>query len=187
MDTKKVALIIGLSILIPLFLFLFVDAVHTRPAYEDFCKYDSMYKPSPANCTYNYGVDYDSCLREGGSPNFSYDDNDCEVFNGCNFCNKEYTEASEKYDLVIFLILAPIGLLLIILGLYLRTDYLSSGAMFAGIITLFYSTVAYLSSMSKLLRALVIFVELVVILWIGHKKIGSSKKSSQKERKHKKK
>ncbi len=188
MDPKKIALIIGISVLLPLFLFLLVDAIQSKPVYEDFCRSDYFWKPSSANCSYDYGKDYNSCMIDGGTPRFIYDENNCEVFDKCDFCNKEYDSASEKYDLVVFLVLAPIGLLLIIVGLYLKTDYLSGGAMFSGIITLFYSTIAYFSNMSKLLRAIVIFVELVVILWIGHKKINSSEttsKSSSKERKHK--
>jgi len=43
--------------------------------------------------------------------------------------------------------------------------------MFGGVITLFYSTIRYISSLDKLLRAIVILIDLIIIIWISYKKI----------------
>ena len=74
----------------------------------------------------------------------------------------------------------PVGLIVVILGLYLLIDYLGAGLMFAGLIIMFYATMRYFSDMSKILRALVILVELLVIMWIGYKKIDNNRHDNQK-------
>jgi hypothetical protein len=42
MEAKKLAIVLAIAVLLPLFLGLFVDAVYTAPKYEDYCNY-SMY------------------------------------------------------------------------------------------------------------------------------------------------
>jgi len=184
MDAKRLAMVIGIIVLLPLFLGLFVDAVYQEPKYNDFCN-DTQYmypvKPampagnsgSPAvNCTYQMDVNQSKCYSDGGQPRFNYTANGCETFNFCDFCNKDYSNSQQMYNRNIFFILMPIGLLIVILGIYLTIDYIGAGLMFAGLITMFYATIRYFSDMSKVLRAVVVLVELLIILWIGYKKIG---------------
>lgn len=178
MDAKKVAMIIGISILLPTFIILFMQAIYSEPKYEDYCKYNyyDMPKMMPANCSYNYGQGYADCLNQSGEPRFKYDEYGCQVFDNCSFCNLEYQKDREVYNRNVFFILMPLGLLIVILGIYFSIDYLGAGFMFSGLITMFYSTLTYFSDMSKIVRALVILVELLVILWIGYKKIDKKKK-----------
>jgi uncharacterized protein (DUF983 family) len=133
---------------------------------------------SPAmlqNCTNAYNTpEYQQCINDGGQPQFNYSTG-CETFERCDYCNKEYQSASASYNRTIFFILAPIGLIIVILGIFLVIDYIGAGLMFAGLITMFYATVRYFSDLSKLLRALVILIELLIIMWIAYKKIGNNK------------
>jgi len=185
MDAKKLAIVLGIAILLPLFLGLFIDAVFTEPQYNDFCKNNYGYGPTiPAqkapgsnepNCTAvnNYNSpQYQQCINDGGQPQFNYSTG-CEVFEKCDYCNKAYQDASASYNRTVFFILAPIGLIIVILGIYLVVEYLGAGLMFAGLITMSYATIRYFSNLSKVLRALVILIELLIIMWIAYKKIGA--------------
>ena len=181
MDVKKVAMILAITVLLPLFVGLFTDAVYQQPKYENFCNSSYNSYPvkaipiTPTNCTMNYGPEQDKCNSAGGQPEYNYTDEGCQIYSSCNYCSKDFNDATQRYNRNIFFILLPIGLIVVILGLYLLIDYLGAGLMFAGLIIMFYATFRYFSDMSKILRALVILVELLVIMWIGYKKIDENK------------
>jgi len=177
MDVKKIAMILAITVLLPLFVGLFTDAVYQQPKYENYCNntyYDSpKFMPTAAvNCTdFNNNENVQKCYNKKGNPEYTYDTNGCQTFKLCNYCSVAFNDATQKYNRNIFFILLPIGLAIVILGLYLLVDYLGAGLMFAGLIIMFYATMRYFSDMSKALRAIVILVELLVIMWIGYKKI----------------
>ncbi|MGV8140830.1 MAG: hypothetical protein ACP5NW_00140 [Candidatus Woesearchaeota archaeon] len=177
MDIKKVAMILSITVLLPLFVGLFTDAVYQEPEYENYCNntyydYPKTIPATPVNCTDVYMTpEVQKCNNEKGMPEFKYDENNCQEFRSCNYCNLAFDEARQKYNRNIFFVLLPLGLIIVILGIYLTVDYLGAGLMFAGLIVMFYATMRYFSDMSKILRALVILVELLVIMWIGYKKI----------------
>ena len=191
MDAKRLAMILGIAILLPLFIGLFVDAVYSEPKYENYCnetQYLSYPQKVATNCTYNPSPKDDACYRDSGIVRYTYDSNGCQVYDTCDYCGKNYNKASQVYNRNIFFILAPLGLLMVVLGMYFLIDYMGAGLMFGGLITLLYSTIRYFSDMSKIWRALVILIELLIIMWIGYKKIGSDdKKSTKKESSMKKK
>jgi hypothetical protein len=188
MDVKRVAMIIGITILLPLFIGLFFDALYPTPEYNDYCNYIYPEGPTkavpPNTCPEFYSTaQAQECSRNEGEPRFTYDANGCQVFDKCDYCNKEYRNAEEVYNRNLFFILAPVGLAIVIIGIYFTVEYMGAGFMFGGLITLFYATVRYFSDMSKMLRALVILVELLIILWLGYRKIGpgDGKKPAEKE------
>ncbi|MFA5797125.1 MAG: hypothetical protein WC916_03770 [Candidatus Woesearchaeota archaeon] len=192
MDLKKLAMVIGIAALLPLFIGLFMDAVYTEPRYDKYCN-ESMYA-YPAkigtNCTYQPNPLQDQCYRDQGSARMKFDANGCETFDKCDYCSKDYSNAQQMYNRNLFFILMPVGLIIVILGIYLLVDYIGAGLMFAGLITMFYATIRYFTDMSKLLRAIVILIELLIIMWIGYKKIGRhdeervSVKKKEKGKKH---
>ncbi|MBN2142258.1 hypothetical protein JW711_02920 [Candidatus Woesearchaeota archaeon] len=183
MDPKRFAMVFGMLVLLPLFFGLFFDAVYESPEYDDFCNY--TYPMAPAkplvnreNCADVYNKpEVQACSREDGEPRFEYDESGCEVYSYCDYCSKDYKDAQARYNRNLFFILAPLGLIVIIIGIYFWIDYMGAGFMFGGLITLFYATVRYFSDMSKLLRAIVILIELLIIIWLGIKKIGTGKES----------
>ena len=177
MDLKKLAMVIGIAALLPLFIGLFMDAVYAEPRYDKYCN-ESMYA-YPAkigtNCTYQQNTLQDQCYRDQGTPRMKFDANGCEEFDKCDYCSKDYSNAQQMYNRNLFFILMPIGLIIVILGIYLIVDYIGAGLMFAGLITMFYATMRYFTDMSKLLRAIIILIELLIIMWIGYKKIDVKK------------
>ncbi len=173
MDPKKLAMIIGIAILLPLFVGLFIDAIYSAPEYRDFCnksEYVPPVRPGEYDCNVEFSTEYQECLEQGGIPRLEYTDS-CPSFKECDFCNKEYRQALENYNKNLFFIIAPIGLIIVVLGLYLAIDYLGAGLMFAGLITLFYATLRAFPDLGKLTKSLVILIELLIIMWIGYKKI----------------
>ncbi len=181
MDVKKIAMILAITVLLPLFVGLFTDAVYEQPQYDNYCNntyydYPKAVPATPVTCPEVYAsLEVQKCTNDKGMPEFTYDSNNCQQFKSCNYCNVGYNDASQKYNRNIFFVLLPIGLIVVILGLYLLVDYLGAGLMFAGLIIMFYATMRYFSDMSKVLRALVILIELLVIMWIGYKKIEHNK------------
>jgi len=191
MDAKQLAMIIGIGVLLPLFLGFFVDAVYTEPKYEDYCN-NSIYPkeypayPETTNCTAFYSLpEVQQCNNDRGNAIPKYDSNNCQVFDKCDYCQKDFDQARGVYNRDVFFILAPLGLIIVLIGIYLTVQYIGAGLMFGGLATMFYATVRYFSDMSKLLRALVLLVELLVIIYIGYKKI-EDKKSESKDTRSKK-
>ncbi len=181
MEPKKLAMILGIMILLPLFLGLFVDALYEEPDYNDYCQ-DSKF-PYPTEkegvkCNYTYTEEQRQCDADGGMSRTKLDENGCSVFSVCDYCNKAYNDARSAYNRNLFLILAPLGFIMVVIGIYLMVDYIGAGLMLGGLVTMFYATLRYFSDMSKMLRAMVILVELLLIMWIGYKKIGTAKEDS---------
>lgn len=176
MDAKRIAMVLAVTVLLPLFVGLFVDATYQEPKYNDFCNdtynngYSSPVVATSTNCTYVNDPRQDKCSNDGGTAVFNYSSG-CSQFQSCDMCSKNFNTAQQEYNRNIFFILLPVGLIIVIMGIYLAIDYLGAGLMFAGLIIMFYATFRYFSDMSKILRALVILIELLVIMWIGYKKI----------------
>lgn len=180
MKAKEVAMVIALAILTSFFFGLFVDAIYERPEYEDFCKnrYKETSRPYPVDCklpvtrSEQVEIEIEKCYQDGGFPEFNYEENGCESgFKECNLCNKEFQEEQEKYNRNVFFIVAPIGAILLITGLLLAYEVVGSGLMFSGILLVAYATIIYFSDMSKWLRVLVIFIELVLLVLISIRKL----------------
>jgi uncharacterized membrane protein len=185
MDAKRLAMVLGIAVLLPLFLGLFVDAVYEAPRYDDYCKNYNIYPvyKEPVvgiNCPdpYTTNPQYKECIDNKGNVIPRYDSNNCQVFSSCDYCSRDYDTANQEYNRNIFLILAPLGFMIVVVGIYVVVEYMGAALMFAGLITLFYATVRYFSDMSKILRALVVLIELILIIWIGYKKIGSREPQS---------
>lgn len=178
MDAKRIAMVLAVTVLLPLFVGLFVDAAYAEPKYEKYCN-DSFYGEKysypatavSANCSYVNNPAQDKCYRDGGIARFNYTSDGCSYYESCDMCSKEFNTAQQTYNRNIFFILLPVGLAVVIIGIFLLVDYIGAGLMFAGLIIMFYATFRYFSDMSKVLRALVILAELLIILWIGYKKI----------------
>ena len=175
---KQIAIVVAISVLSALLIGLAIDAFYTTPKYEDFCEqyaYPRGVEKFPAgyiaNCTYQQSEEEIACYREGGFPEFDYDNHGCSEFRECNFCNKEFEQASAKYNRNVFFITAPLGILLIIYGVFFAVEFIGSGFMFGGVFALAYGTIRYFSDMSKIMRVITILIELVIVVWIALKKV----------------
>ena len=180
MKVKELLMSLAIAVMAALFIGLFFDAVYSAPEYEDFCGLDGprafkeRFEVPPETCENVYFVyeeEIDACQGEKGSPVFDYDEEGCQVYSDCNYCNKEFSDANEEYSRNLFFIISPIAIVLILIGLFYSFEVAASGFMFGGILLLIYSTARYFSDMSKFTRVLVVFIELVLLLWIAKKKM----------------
>jgi len=173
---------LAIAIMAALFVGLFIDAVYSAPEYDDYCN-TSAYAPRsyPEKIYMNTTQCYDpyfvyqeevsACEGERGFAEFEYDEEGCQVFSECNYCSRDYNDANEKYNRNLFFIITPIAVAAIIFGLFYGMEVIGSGFMFAGILLLIYSTGRYFSDMSKVMRVVVIGIELILLLWITKKKM----------------
>lgn len=188
-DLRQIAVATAVAILFSLFVILLIDVVYTEPTYSNYCKGDSEVPPvrpiEQPKCDYEYGEGYTKCTEEGGAPRFTYNESGCSVFDRCDYCSKDYDYARKAYSRNIFIVVGLIGLISIFAGTVWEIEFLGTGFMFGGIILLLYATIRYFEEADKLLRVIIIFIEMLVVLWIGYKKLYKDAVKKEKGRKGK--
>lgn len=182
MEIKKVALTIGIAVLFTLFIVFLVDAFYTQPEYSKYCTMPYYSEPvkiaAPQNCTdINNQSSIDNCYKNQGEIRYKYDSNGCAKEVYCDPCSKEFNAANAKYNKNIFYISAIIGIIAIIAGLYLpkTLDAISSGFMFGGILIITQGTFRVFGDLNKVSRVIVLGIELIILVWIGYKKVKERK------------
>lgn len=178
MQLKKVMLSIGVGILLALFIGFLIEAIYPSPDYYDECKRQfDLPQPQVRNqelCDYTYDPDFrNQCIDNQGMIRQEYDANGCVVNETCDYCEKEFQEASEKYNRNLFYITAPIGLILIILGLYLPVgiDAIAGGVLLGGVLTMIQITMRIFGNLGNWPRVILLGLELILVIWIGIKKV----------------
>jgi len=178
MKLKKVMLAIGLGVLSALFVGFLIEAIYEGPEYDDFCKYDRYEVPVPTSkvdiCDFTYDPALQkNCAEEKGRIRYEYDENGCVSKEICDYCQRDYQNERERYNKNLFLITAPIGLFLIILGLYLPTifDAMAGGSLFGGILTMCQITARVFGDLGKWTRVILLGLELAIVVWIGVRKV----------------
>lgn len=183
-DLKQIAIAAAVAILSAVFIALLIDAVYQEPQWSDYCEDEfgprAYTPPVPASienrCDYSYGDEGQQCYRDRGLVRTKLNESGCPVFDKCDFCNKDYDAARKVYTRNVFIIAGIIGVIAIFAGTMWKIEFLASGLMFGGIILLFYATMRYFGDADKLLRVIIVFVELLLVLWIGYKKLYKPKR-----------
>ena len=173
MNPKEVAITIGIAVLFSALVLVTIEAIYQRPTYEQFCKDTLMYaKPIPAqdNCTYDY-TNENVCYTKGENPKFDVNEKGCRYVTGCDPCNKDFDAAQKRYTNTVFYILAVIGAIAIIFGVYYKIEFLGTGFMFSGIFLLFYGTVQNFGELGRWTRPIVLLLELGLVMFIAYKKV----------------
>lgn len=178
MALKEYAIIFAILILFSSFIIFTIDAFYQKPLYENYCNstqfYQEIYqndlKQEPNNCTYNYEIEKD-CYNNQGIPVFDFDENGCRYIKNCDLCQKDFNLAMKNYNKNLFFILAIIGVLSIIFGIYYKIEFIGTGFMFSGIFLLFFGTMQTFNDLDKFIRPFVLLLELSLILFIAYKKI----------------
>ena len=186
-DIKKIALTIAVGVLLALFVGFLVDAVYSSPKYEDFCSpstrpaYEKFPYPDMINTSscpkinYNDSI-YTSCTFDKGYVAYKVDSNGCQVDPYCEICQVKFDDGNKIYSRNLFLILAPISIILIIIGFFLSLESIGSGFILGGILILIYATFRVFGDLSKIMRVVLLGVELVLVIWLGYKKIEKNSK-----------
>ncbi|MFP4424000.1 MAG: hypothetical protein ACLFP2_02090 [Candidatus Woesearchaeota archaeon] len=183
LDIRRILIVFIIAILFTFLVFQSIFAVNLRPEYNDFCD-NRLQKPIATTDTecesINVSVeDRQSCNDKDGNIQYDYNSNGCPVSYYCETCSQEYSEAREKYNMNVFLISAIIGLIAIVLALYLPTkeelnEWIATGFMLGGLLTIFFGTFAYIwdiGEIGRFIRPLVFLLEIVIIIFVAYKKL----------------
>jgi len=173
---------IFISIMIITLFNLVVTYFYEPPKYEDFCKnlemdvYSVKYSANAqcANCTFSKELqeEIDTCNRENGIPIYNYDDKLCATsVKECNFCNEEFNNASENYNVNTFFIYAIIGFLIIVAGLFIHILLIQIVALPAGAFLVIEAAVKNFDD--KLLVIIVFSLLIAAAIYLALKKLGN--------------
>ena len=190
MDIRKIAIVIVIAILFSILVQATIEAIYPSPRYEDFCK--GMYdRPAPVaavkeakECPDTYvppsQEEIDACDGKEGFPDYNYDEYGCPTKYTCNTCQKELDDSMKGYNLIVFIISSILGLIAIFAGVYLPThknalnEWVGTGFMLGGIISVFIGTARYYSDMARIVRPIILLIELIIIIWLAYKKLNKN-------------
>lgn len=185
-DLRKIGIILVIAVLFSIFVFATINAVYPQPEYNDYCKYGDAAKPIRApgdeKCADFKSATEDEtkqCVDQEGYIAYKYDEYGCPKNYYCEFCQRDLDKANEKYNFVSFIISAIFALIAVGVGLYLPAqkgslnEWVGTGFMLGGLITLFAGTIMVYGELHRFVKPVVIFAELVIVLWLSYKKLGN--------------
>ncbi len=163
----RVAVVIGIAILINVFLAYLVRVFYLEPTYTDFCPESQVVKPVP---------DQEACLSIGGQWNESGTSGPVLEGRGsgsayCNeqfTCSKDFEKANSLYNRNLFIVFVIAGAALLFGSPFLAAARtVSSGLSLGGVIALIFGSLRYWSDMDDRLRVVVSGAALLALLAIA--------------------
>jgi len=174
MNIKEVFL--GIAVLILTFFVVTygINTFYSEPKYDDFCS-PSLWQVQNLNET--------TCFDLGGKWTSYAQPVKGEVPGYCDqdfSCREAYNLKLESYHMNVFLIVVPLGILLILLGAYFFSlDFVGVGIMGGGLGTVLKGVSSYWSYSNDFVRFLISLAGLIIVIYFGYKfqdKIKSKKK-----------
>ncbi|MAG08477.1 hypothetical protein CMO89_03315 [Candidatus Woesearchaeota archaeon] len=185
---KKIAVIIVIATLYGFFSFSIVDMVIEEPDYEDFCPM----KPAPVRRTISEEqecpsfiepteADFEDCNEREGDIQYLRDEFGCRESFECNTCRGVYEEAGKEHRLYGFIITSILGVLAIIISLYIKSktdvvEWVFSGFLIGGIVSIFIGTISYFHDMGRFIKPFILLAEIALIIFIAVKTAMKQKK-----------
>lgn len=185
-DLRRVAIIFVIAILYAIFVNALIAAVYPAPRHEDFCR-QKFYPEKPYHVARAEVVcpkykeptreELDQCAEQKGFPDYLYDANGCPIeYKGCNFCQRDFDNANQKYNLIFFILSSVLAIVAIGIGLLLPTknslnEWIATGFMLGGLVTLFFGTFRYYEYLGRFVKPIVILVELLIVIYLSYKKL----------------
>jgi len=176
---KKTILGIAIALVLVFFLGYSVNTFYEEPEFDEICK------------DINSRIDIETCEDYEAEPTpdelrIVSPDKDCYCREidakgtmKCDATNPEYTECREEYEdmrethgRISFIVLVILGLASILIGgLFLKVEAVSSGVMGGGVLTLLYAAMRFWGSIQDYGRLVVLGVALIVLIWVGYRKL----------------
>jgi hypothetical protein len=146
-DIRRYLVIAVIAILFTILVQVSIEAAYPEPKYEDYCKPEYRPKPimtPPPNyqCP-NYNpppMISEECERQKGYVQYRTDQYGCATEAYCETCQHKLDDAREKYNFVVFIVSALMGLIALVIGLNLSqetnpiNEWVGSGFLLGGII-----------------------------------------------------
>lgn len=198
-DLRRVAIIFVIAILYAVLVNAIIGAFYPAPKYEDYCK-QRFYpeKPYPAvverkDCP-KYDEpsqeDLDKCSEQKGYPEYRYDAFGCPIeYKGCNFCQRDFDNANQKYNLYFFILSSILAVVGIGIGLLLPAhkvslnEWIATGFILGGLVTLFFGTFRYYEYLGRYVKPAVILAELLIVIYLSYKKLQDIKADKKVKKK----
>jgi hypothetical protein len=186
MHIKNIALSVVIIILTIFVTVYGINTFYSRPQYDNFC--GEVQSPQIIE-------DASTCESIGGKWS-NYDAPVKGEFNG--YCDREYTcrtnydNAMEKWRQNVFFIGLPLGIIIILIGVFVfNLEFVGAGLTFGGIGTILYSAWGFFWESADWVRFVISLVALAIIIffayWYNRKSFISKKvvkkKSTPKKRK----
>ncbi|NQU98050.1 hypothetical protein HQ533_01160 [Candidatus Woesearchaeota archaeon] len=180
-NLKKAAIIAVIAILFASFIFSLILAIYERPEYSDYCEEVYPYKTPVArelDCPSTTFPETRAreCEDKGHEFTPIYSDGCVEGYE-CRACRVEYDEARKDYQLFKFIMSTALGLIAVILSIYLPfesdslKEWLLAGFLIGGLAAIFIGTIEYFNDAHRILRPIIILIELFLVVFVSYKKI----------------
>jgi len=156
--TKAIILSLIIAIVLAGFVIYLVESIYPSPKYEDYC--GKVRVPQ----SFDKADTLEDCILNGGSWINGYCDYYLE-------CNQEWEKVSDNHRRVLFVVSAIVGLIAISFGITLALPSVSSGLMLGGGFLMFFGTAQYWSNLNNWIRALILGIVLIILIWLGYKKL----------------
>jgi|TARA_B100001971_G_C18166257_1_gene524371 hypothetical protein len=160
---KAVILSLVIAIVLTSFVIYLVESIRPGPDYDDYCG-DVRGPKAVRDIGEPEKVTEESCIDEGSKWRNGYCDYTYE-------CQVEYDDARDRHQLIVFLVAVPVGLVAVGIGIVLGLPSVSSGLMLGGVFLTIYGTSNYWSNFSNWVKALILGLVLLVLIWLGYKKL----------------
>ncbi|MAG38594.1 hypothetical protein CMO90_00735 [Candidatus Woesearchaeota archaeon] len=187
-NIKKSAIIASIAILFAVFIFSFINAIYEEPNYDDFCNenpyLDKVHlPPETLNCTSTGFNDEDvtACDEQEGRLEPIYEGGCVKAYK-CETCHKTYEEESDKHKFFVFVMSSILGLTAVITSIYLPykknslKEWILSGFLIAGLIAIFIGTIDYFGEMHRIIKPIIILIEIILVILVAYKNIENKKK-----------
>jgi len=208
MELRKWAVAITIAVLLAIFVNASIDAIYHPPEYQDYCKnqnygqYSSPIGPvmpekpvmavsDVKDCPAFSDVteaEKNQCTDARGMVAYKRDAKGCATEYYCEMCDANFQAAQKQHENIAFIISAILGMLAIVIGLMLPlevsiNDWIASGLIIGGLITIFVGTGRAYQSIEMIYRPLIILGELILVIYLAYKRLGENDKSNSVKKK----
>lgn len=167
MNIKNLAIGIAIMILTLFVVMYGINIFYSQPEYEDFC---NMSKP------YYFTTTEKSCIEAGGrwekftEPQQIKDANATGYCDQYYHCSQDFETADKEYHKNIFLLTLPLGIIILLIGMFLfRLEAVGSGLMGGGILSIIYGIGGYWRYSAEVLKFSLSLAGLIIIIFAAYK------------------
>jgi hypothetical protein len=168
MNIKKSLTSIAIALIFVMFIGYGIEVFNDSPEHNEFCP--DVYQINNENDCVNKG----GLWGVEGGLRVPKQVNDEEINDYCyqpKSCYDNYESAQNKHDKIVFIVSIVVGLLVIIGGILIDRDSISTGLLGGAVLLLLYGTVRYWRHANDTLKFILLGVALAVLIWIAYKKL----------------
>ncbi len=165
MNWRQKFLAIAIAVVFTMFIYFGISTFYVEPKYEDYCK---------PELTSQYINTSQDCEKIGGRWQANYPKTVREQQGYCDVyakCQEQYNDVNREYRKNVFVFAVAFGVAALIAGIFVQVSSVAAGLMGGGIVTMIWGTMQYWDQLGDALRFIILGVVLVLLIWIGYKKL----------------